>query len=121
MNFIEEIKMSAYPGSHVQSPEYFVFHVNFSDDDPNLGKVDFHHEWHVIKESFLSRGQCTNCHGADLFPKQFNDNESVRVLAHSVCKGCHESSGSKLAPTTCTGCHAGIEDIAEELKLLLGD
>lgn len=115
----EEIANHKNPGSQATYPEYFVFHVNFSDEDPDLGKVHFNHEMHTIKESFLSKGRCSNCHGKDLFPKQFNDQVSVRVLAHQVCWRCHETSGSKLAPTDCTQCHTGIEGIVESLKGLL--
>lgn len=116
---IEEIKEERFPGSHATYPEYFIFHVDFSDEDPELGKVHFNHEMHTIKESFLSKGRCANCHGKDLFPKVFNDNESIRPLAHQICWRCHETSGSKLAPRDCTGCHTGIKDILEDLKGLL--
>jgi hypothetical protein len=116
---IDEIDDESFPGSHAQSPEYYIFHVNFSDQDPELGKVHFNHEMHVIKESFLSKGRCSNCHGKNLFPKEFNDSVPVRALAHQICWRCHETSGSKLAPTDCTGCHTGIKDIMDDVKKLL--
>ena len=116
---IEEIKAERSPGSHATFAEYYVFHVDFSSEDPEMGKVHFNHEMHAIKESFLSKGRCKNCHGKDLFPKEFNDNESVRALAHQICWRCHETSGSKLSPKDCTGCHTGIKEIVEELKGLL--
>ena len=116
---IEEIKDERFPGSQAKFPEYYIFHVDFSDKDPELGKIHFNHEMHVVKDSFLSKGRCANCHGKDLFPKVFNDNESTRVIAHQVCWRCHETSGSKLSPTDCTGCHTGIKDIMEDLKKLL--
>ena len=116
---IDEIMDENFPGSFATSPEYYVFHVNFSDKDPELGKVHFNHEMHVIKESFLSKGRCKNCHGTNLFPKEFNDTKSVRHLAHQVCWRCHETSGSKLAPTDCTGCHTGIKEMLDDVKKLL--
>jgi hypothetical protein len=116
---IDEIKNETFPGSQATSPEYYIFHVNFSEKDKELGKVHFNHEMHVIKESFLSRGRCKNCHGKNLFPKEFNDNVSVRELAHQICWRCHETSGSKIAPTDCTGCHTGIKEILGDVKKLL--
>ncbi len=116
---INEINDESYPGSHAQSPEYYIFHVNFSQEDPELGKVHFNHEMHVIKESFLSKGRCNNCHGKNLFPKEFNDGVSIRHLAHQICWRCHETSGSKLAPTDCTGCHTGIKEVLDDVKKLL--
>ena len=116
---IDEIKDGSAPGSQAAYSEYFVFHVNFSETNPKVGEVHFNHEMHVVKDSFLSKGRCANCHGKDLFPKVFNDNESTRVIAHQVCWRCHETSGSKLSPTDCTGCHTGIKDIMEDLKKLL--
>ncbi len=116
---IDEINDESFPGSHATSPEYYIFHVNFSESDPDLGMVHFNHEMHVIKESFLSKGRCTNCHGKNLFPKEFNDSVSTRELAHQVCWRCHETSGSKLAPTDCTGCHTGIKEIMDDVKNLL--
>jgi hypothetical protein len=113
---LEEIQDQGFPGSQATFPEYFIFHVPFSKEDPELGKVHFNHEMHVVKESFLSKGRCANCHGDDLFPKRYNDSESVRPLAHSVCWRCHETSGSKLAPKDCTGCHTGIDDLMEDFK-----
>ena len=71
---------------------------------------------HVIKESFLSKGRCANCHGDDLFPRRYNDKEPLRPLAHTLCWRCHETSGSKLAPKDCTGCHTGIDDIMEDFR-----
>lgn len=116
----EEILDATFPGSQATGPEYYIFHVNFSEDDPELGKVHFNHEMHVIKDSFLAQGRCNACHGSkDLFPKQFDDTQSVREIAHQVCWRCHETSGSKLAPTTCIGCHTGIEDRLDEIKNLL--
>lgn len=116
---IDEINDESYPGSHALSPEYYIFHVKFSDKDPELGKVHFNHEMHVIKESFLSKGRCANCHGKNLFPKEFNDTVSIRHLAHQVCWRCHETSGSKLAPTDCAGCHTGIKEMLDDVKKLL--
>jgi hypothetical protein len=116
---IEEIKNERFPGSHATFPEYYIFHVDFSKEDPELGKVHFNHEMHTIKESFLSKGRCKNCHGKDLFPKRFDDSKSVRPLAHQLCWRCHETSGSKLAPKDCTECHTGIEGIVDTLKDLL--
>jgi hypothetical protein len=113
---LEEIKDQGFPGSHATLPEYFIFHVPFSKENPELGKVHFNHEMHVIKESFLSKGRCANCHGKDLFPKRYNDNESVRPLGHTLCWRCHETSGSKLAPKDCTGCHTGIDAFMEDFK-----
>jgi len=116
---VEEIQNERFPGSHATFPEYYIFHVNFSKEDPELGKVHFNHEMHTIKESFLSKGRCANCHGKDLFPKKFDDGVSVRPLAHQLCWRCHETSGSKLAPKDCTQCHTGIEGMVENLKNLL--
>jgi hypothetical protein len=116
---VEEIKEERPPGSHATFPEYFIFKVDFSNDDPDMGKVHFNHEMHTVKDSFLSKGRCNNCHGKDLFPKEFNDNVSIRQMAHQLCWRCHETSGSKLAPTNCTGCHTGIKEIVEDLKGLL--
>lgn len=113
---LEEIQDQGFPGSQATFPEYFIFHVPFSKEYPELGKVHFNHEMHVVKESFLSKGRCANCHGGDLFATQYNDNESVRALAHTICWRCHETSGSKLAPRDCTGCHTGIDDIMEDFK-----
>lgn len=115
----EEIRNERFPGSQATFPEYFIFHVNFSSEDPELGKVHFNHEQHTIKDSFLSKGRCANCHGKNLFPKQFDDNVSVRPLAHMLCWRCHETSGSKLAPKDCTQCHTGIESMVDSLKDLL--
>ena len=116
---IEEIEDASFPGSQAAYPEYYVFHVKFSETDPELGKVHFNHEMHTIKESFLSAGRCDNCHGKDLFPMRFDDNVPVRHLGHQVCWRCHETSGSRLAPKNCTGCHVGIDEYAEEFKGLL--
>ena len=113
---LDEIKDETFPGSLATTPEYYIFHVDFSKDDPKLGEVHFNHEMHVIKESFLSKGKCKNCHGKHQFPKVFNDKESVRALSHQICWRCHETSGSKLAPTDCTDCHTGVKDMLEELK-----
>lgn len=113
---LEEIKDETFPGSLATTPEYYIFHVDFSKDDPKLGAVHFNHEMHTVKESFLSKGNCKNCHGKHQFPKVFNDKESTRALAHQICWRCHETSGSELAPTDCTGCHTGIKDMLEELK-----
>lgn len=116
---IDEINDESFPGSQAEAPEYYIFHVNFSEEDPELGKVHFNHEMHVIKESFLSKGRCANCHGKNLFPKEYNDSVSIRPLAHQICWRCHETSGSKLAPTDCTGCHTGIKDMLDDVKKLL--
>lgn len=113
---LDEIKDETFPGSLATTPEYYIFHVDFSKDDPKLGEVHFNHEMHTIKESFLSKGKCKNCHGKHQFPKVFNDKESVRSLAHQICWRCHETSGSELAPKDCTGCHTGIKDMLEDLK-----
>jgi len=113
---LAEIQALSFPGSQATLPEYFIFHVPFSKADPELGKVHFNHEMHVAKASFLSLGRCANCHGEDLFPMRYNDNESVRPLAHTVCWRCHETSGSKLAPKDCTGCHVGIDHLMEAFK-----
>ena len=116
---IVEIKDESFPGSLATFAEYFIFHVDFSDEDPELGKIHFNHEMHVIKESFLSKGKCNNCHGKDLFPKKFDDKKSVRGIAHQICWRCHETSGSKLSPKDCTGCHTGVKDILDEIGDLL--
>ena len=116
---LEEIQDHTFPGSQATFPEYFIFHVPFSKKDPELGKVHFNHEMHVLKESFLSKGRCANCHSEGLFPKRYDDTESVRPLAHTVCWRCHETSGSKLAPKDCTGCHTGIDDVMEAFKQTL--
>ncbi len=118
---IEEIKNERFPGSQATFPEYFVFRVDFSKDDPELGKVHFNHEMHTVKESFLSKGRCANCHSKDLFPKEFSDEQSksMRHVAHQVCWRCHETSGSKLSPKDCTGCHTGVKDILDDIKDLL--
>jgi hypothetical protein len=113
---LEEIQGLSFPGSQATFPEYFIFHVPFSKKNPELGKVHFNHEMHVVKESFISKGRCANCHGENLFPKRYDDNESVRPLAHTICWRCHETSGSKLAPKDCTGCHTGIDDVMEAFK-----
>ena len=116
---IDEIKDERFPGSQAIFSEYFIYHVDFSDEDPELGKIHFNHEMHTIKESYLSKGRCKNCHGKDLFAKKFDDSESIRVVAHQICWSCHETSGSNMSPTDCTGCHTGIKDIMEDLKELL--
>jgi hypothetical protein len=113
---IEEIREASFPGSQAAYPEYYVFHVKFSASDPELGKVHFNHEMHVVKESFLSSGRCDTCHSQELFPMRFDDNVSVRHLSHQVCWRCHETSGSKLAPKNCTSCHLGIDEYAEDFK-----
>ncbi len=113
---LAEIQAHSFPGSQATFPEYFIFHVPFSKEDPELGKVHFNHEMHVAKESFLSKGRCSNCHGEDLFSMRYNDNQPVRPLAHTVCWRCHETSGSKLAPKDCTGCHVGIDHLMEAFK-----
>jgi hypothetical protein len=43
----------------------------------------------------------------------------VRALAHQLCWRCHETSGSKLAPTDCKGCHTGVAGSEEQLKARL--
>ena len=116
---IDEINNGRFPGSQATFPEYFIFHVEFVKDDPEIGKVHFNHEQHTIKDSFISKGRCANCHQKDLFPKIFNDNVSIRHLAHQLCWRCHETSGSKLAPKDCTQCHTGIESMVDTLKELL--
>ena len=116
---IEEIKNERFPGSQAVFPEYFIFRVDFSEEDPELGKVHFNHEMHTVKESFLSKGRCANCHSKDLFPKEFNDEVSMRPIAHQICWRCHETSGSKLSPKDCTGCHTGIKDVLDDIKDLL--
>ena len=116
---LEEIKNHRFPGSHATFPEYYIFHVNFSAKHPERGEVHFNHEMHVIKESFLSKGRCANCHGKDLFPMRYDDSVSIRPLAHQLCWRCHETSGSKLAPTDCIQCHTGIEGTVDSLKDLL--
>jgi hypothetical protein len=113
---IQKIRDGSNPGSQAKYPEYFIFHVNFDPKKPELGAVHFNHEWHVIKDSFLSKGRCANCHDKNLFPREFNDRVSVRAIAHQVCWRCHETSGSKLAPTDCKGCHTGIEGREDQLK-----
>jgi hypothetical protein len=115
---IDEINDQRFPGSQAIFPEYYIFHVPFSKEDPELGKVHFNHEMHSVKESMLSKGRCANCHGKDLFPMKFDDNVSVRPLGHTLCWRCHETSGSVLAPKDCTGCHTGIDDVMEEFKEL---
>jgi c(7)-type cytochrome triheme protein len=116
---IDEIMDESFPGSHATSPEYYIFHINVSDNDPELGKVHFNHEMHVFKDSYLSRGRCNNCHAKHLFPKVFNDNISVREVAHQICWRCHETSGSNLAPKDCTSCHEGIKDIIKDVEQLI--
>ena len=116
---IQEIREGTNPGSQATNPEYFIFRVNFDPKKPDQGMVHFNHEWHVVKDSFLSKGRCANCHGPNLFPREFNDSVSVRALAHQLCWRCHETSGSKLAPTDCRGCHTGIDGNEEKLKGLL--
>lgn len=113
---IDEINDESFPGSRATAPEYFVFHVKFSKTDPEVGAVHFNHEMHVVKESFLSNGRCSNCHGKNKFPRKFDDTKSIRPLAHTICWRCHETSGSKLAPRDCTGCHTGVENMLNELK-----
>jgi mono/diheme cytochrome c family protein len=115
----QEIREGTNPGSHAQYPEYFIFHVNFDPKKPEVGSVHFNHEWHVVKDSFLSKGRCANCHEKNLFPREFNDEVSVRPIAHQLCWRCHETSGSKVAPTDCKGCHTGIEGNEEQLKARL--
>jgi hypothetical protein len=116
---IEEINNGRFPGSQAMFPEYYIFHVDFVKDDPKIGEVHFNHEQHTIKESFISKGRCSNCHQKDLFPKRFDDNVSVRHLAHQLCWRCHETSGCKLAPKDCTQCHTGIESMVDSIKELL--
>ena len=113
---VDEINNESFPGSRATAPEYFIFHVNFSKTDPNVGAVHFNHEMHVVKASFLSQGRCSNCHGKNKFPRKYDDSQSIRPLAHTICWRCHETSGSKLAPRDCTGCHTGVENMLDELK-----
>lgn len=99
MNNGDEIKAKRFPGSMATFPEYFVF-MN------TKGKVDFNHEMHVVEDSYLSSGNCGNCHGGpELFPKYFNDKESLRIYAHRICWSCHKTSGSENAPQRCDECH----------------
>ena len=113
---IDEINKESFPGSLATAPEYYIFHVNFSKTDPNVGAVHFNHEMHVVKASFLSSGRCNNCHEKNQFPMKFDDRKSIRSLAHTICWRCHETSGSKLAPRDCTGCHTGVENMLDDLK-----
>lgn len=116
---IQEIKDGTNPGSQAKYPEYFIFHVDFDPKKPEVGSVHFNHEWHVVKDSFLSKGRCANCHDSGLFPREFNDHVSVRALAHQLCWRCHETSGSKQAPTDCKGCHTTIAGNEDQLKARL--
>jgi hypothetical protein len=118
---LQEIKDGTNPGSQATNPEYFIFHVDFDPKKPEVGSVHFNHEWHVVKDSFLSKGRCANCHARGLFPKEFNDQVSVRALAHQLCWRCHETSGSKLAPTDCKGCHALTGGNEGQLKARLNN
>jgi hypothetical protein len=115
----QEIREGTNPGSQAKYPEYFIFHVDFDPKKPEAGAVHFNHEWHVVKDSFLSKGRCVTCHDKNLFPREFNDQVSVRAIAHQLCWRCHETSGSKQAPTDCKGCHTGVAESEEQLKARL--
>jgi hypothetical protein len=116
---IQEIRAGTNPGSQAAYPEHFVFHVDFDPKKPEAGSVHFNHEWHAVKDSFLSKGRCANCHDRGLFPREFNDHVSVRALAHQLCWRCHETSRSKQAPTDCKGCHTGVGGNEDQLKARL--
>ncbi|HLE09945.1 MAG: hypothetical protein A2504_03010 [Bdellovibrionales bacterium RIFOXYD12_FULL_39_22] len=101
---IDELNDKAFPGSHATYPEYFIF-------TNKKGNIDFNHEMHVAAPSYLSSGNCDNCHDApnnkatDLFLKRFDDNISLRSEGHRLCWRCHRESGSANAPVQCGGCH----------------
>ncbi len=95
---LSEINDFKFPGSYAEYPEYYIF-------KNKKGDVHFNHEMHVAEESYLSNGDCNNCHGVNKFKRVFNDNISVRVESHRICWKCHKESGSEHAPKKCNGCH----------------
>ena len=99
---LQEINAQSFPGSQAAYVEYFVF-------TNKKGNVDFNHEMHVIEDSYLSKGKCSNCHGVGKFPKFFNDNVLARKEAHRICWKCHKTSGSENAPKKCGECHEGVQ------------
>ncbi|MBI4405370.1 MAG: cytochrome c3 family protein [Deltaproteobacteria bacterium] len=100
MNNLDEIKALRNPGSQALTPELFTF-------TNKMGNVQFNHAIHVTGESYLSKGNCSNCHVSDgtKFAKKFDDTISALKIAHKVCLDCHKASGSTVAPTACDGCH----------------
>jgi len=95
---IYEIRAEQLPGSQAEADEVFVFHNR-------MGSVTFDHQKHSLAKAYLSEGACDNCHAPDKFPKKFDDRKSLQMLAHPICRGCHQDSGSDKAPTHCRQCH----------------
>lgn len=92
---IQEIKAEMYPGSQAATAEYLIF-------TNKKGAVHFNHEMHVTGPA---AGDCSKCHGVDMFPKYFNDSIPVRDKAHTICWRCHSESGNPNAPLQCDWCH----------------
>jgi len=103
---LEEIVALSYPGSFSKLLEYYVF-------TNSKGQVHFNHEMHVAANFNGFPGVCKECHGADKFPRRFDDRIDVRELSHQICLRCHQRSGKSTAPTSCNGCHeAAVDDSA---------
>ena len=102
---IQELNGSGFPGSFANFPEYFIF-------TNKKGDIHFNHESHVAGDSYVSKGNCKNCHdptgteNSELFPRRFDDRILIKSTAHRVCWKCHRESGSENAPTKCNGCHS---------------
>jgi hypothetical protein len=95
---IDEIRARQLPGSQALADEVFLF-------TNRIGAITFNHEKHSLADEYLSKGKCTNCHGPETFPRQFDDNQTWQPVAHPLCKGCHRESGSDKAPKRCFDCH----------------
>jgi hypothetical protein len=110
---LEEILALTLPGSFAKFPEYYLFHNK-------KGTVHFNHETHVANTESEFPGACKTCHGADKFPRRFDDRQSQRENAHRICIRCHKRSGKEDAPTRCKGCHEAEQkddgDEKEEAK-----
>ena len=95
---IDEINAKQLPGSQAQADEVFVF-------TNRIGAITFNHEKHSLSPPYLSEGKCDNCHNEDAFPRRFENNITWQSIAHPLCKGCHNKSGSPNAPKRCFECH----------------
>jgi mono/diheme cytochrome c family protein len=104
---LEEILALSYPGSFSKLLEYYVF-------TNTKGQVHFNHEMHISSNFNGYPGVCKECHGADKFPRRFDDRIDVRELSHQICLRCHQRSGKASAPTRCASCHEAAADAAPE-------
>ena len=59
------------------------------------GTVTFNHTMHM---EMLE--DCALCHPP--LPQEYNDDVSIKKIAHTTCKTCHKDSGG---PTKCNECH----------------